>query len=63
MTFTLNDINLQMTLTFKQTLEVCSWILWIMKFHSFDLDLDPVTLLLKLDLDIVKVYWKWSSLF
>ena len=28
----------------------------IMKFYSFDLDFDPVTFLLKLDLDIVKIY-------
>ena len=27
-----------------------------MKFYSFDLDLDPVTLVLKLDLDIIKMY-------
>ena len=27
-----------------------------MKFWSFDLDLDPITLVLKLDLDIIKMY-------
>ena len=27
-----------------------------MTFHSFDLDLDPMTLVLKLDLDMVKMY-------
>ena len=27
-----------------------------MKFYSFDLDLDPITLVLKLDLDIIKKY-------
>ena len=27
-----------------------------MMFYSFDLDLDPMTLVLKLDLDIVKIY-------
>ena len=30
--------------------------MWIMKFYSFALDLDPMTLVLKLDLDIVKMY-------
>ena len=30
--------------------------MWIMKFYSFDLDLDPMTLVLKFDLDIVKMY-------
>ena len=32
-----------------------------MKFYSIDLDFDPMTLVLKRDLDIVKlccVYWK-----
>ena len=33
-----------------------SWILWIMKFYSVYLDLDPMTLVLKLDLDVVKMY-------
>ena len=28
----------------------------MLKFYSFDLDLDPMTLLLKLDLDIVNMY-------
>ena len=27
-----------------------------MMFYSFDLDLDPITLILKLDLDMVKMY-------
>ena len=27
-----------------------------MNFKSFDLDLDPMTLVLKLDLDIIKMY-------
>ena len=27
-----------------------------MKFYSFDLDLNPMTLVLKLDLDIVQIY-------
>ena len=27
-----------------------------MNFQSFDLDLDPMTLVLKLDLDIMKMY-------
>ena len=27
-----------------------------MMFHSFDLDLDPMTLVLKLNLDMVKMY-------
>ena len=27
-----------------------------MTFYSFDLDLHPVTLVLKLDLDIIKMY-------
>ena len=27
-----------------------------MNFYSFDLDLDPMTLVLKLDLDIIKMY-------
>ena len=27
-----------------------------MKFYSFDLDPDPMTLILKLDLDIIKMY-------
>ena len=27
-----------------------------MMFYSFDLDLDPMTLVLKLDLDMVKMY-------
>ena len=27
-----------------------------MEYYSFDLDLDPVTLVLKRDLDIVKMY-------
>ena len=27
-----------------------------MKFESFDLDLDPMTLVLKLDLDIIKMH-------
>ena len=26
-------------------------------FFSYDLDLDPMTLILKLDLDIIKMYW------
>ena len=30
--------------------------MWILKFYEFDLDLDPMTLILKLDLDIVKRY-------
>ena len=30
--------------------------MWIMKLHSFDLDLDPMTFALKLYLDIVKMY-------
>ena len=30
--------------------------MWIMKFYSFNLDLDPMTLALKLDLDIIKMY-------
>ena len=36
-----------------------SWIQaysWIIKFYWFDLDLDPITLVLKLDLDIVEMY-------
>ena len=32
-----------------------------MKFYSFDIDLDPGTLLLKLDLDIAHVYTFGSS--
>ena len=27
-----------------------------MKFYSFDLDLEPMTLVLKLDLDIIKIF-------
>ena len=27
-----------------------------MMFHTFDLDLDPITLIFKLDLDMVKMY-------
>ena len=30
--------------------------MWIMNFWSFDLDLDPMTLVLKIDLDITKMY-------
>ena len=30
--------------------------MWIMKFYSFDLDFDPITLVLKLDLNIIKMY-------
>ena len=30
--------------------------MWIMKFQSFDFDLDPMTFILKLDLDIIKMY-------
>ena len=33
-----------------------SWIMWIIKFDWFDLDLDPITLVFKLDLDIVEMY-------
>ena len=66
MTFTLNDIDLHMTLTFDWYLVEYkhSWIMWIMKFYSFDLDLDPMTLMLKCNLNVVKMYvcvWKWSS--
>ena len=39
MTFTLNDINLQMNLTFNS-----------------DLDFDSMTLILKLDLDMIRMY-------
>ena len=30
--------------------------MWIIKIYSLDLDLDPMTLVLKLDLDIIKMY-------
>ena len=30
--------------------------MYIMKVQSFDLDLDPMTLVVKLDLDIIKMY-------
>ena len=56
MTFTLNDIDqsddLDLWATFSG-IQVCSW---IMKFYSLDLNLDPMTLLLNLDLNIVKIY-------
>ena len=39
-----------MTLTFEQTLVECKHI------YSFDLDLNPMTLVLKVDLDIIKMY-------
>ena len=47
MTVILNDIDLQMTLTGASC---------IMKFYWFDLDHDPMTSVLKPDLDIVKIY-------
>ena len=57
MTFTLNDIDLQMTLTYQQALVEYKYIvIWIMKLYSFDMILDPITTgTQKLDLDIVKV--------
>ena len=33
-------------------IQACSFIIWIMKLCSFDLDLDQMTMLLKIDLDI-----------
>ena len=66
----LNDIDLQMTLNpwiSLSGIQVCSSILWIMKFYSFRLELNPMILVLRIDLDIVKIYvdrsmyWKWSA--
>ena len=50
MTFTLNDIDLQVTFTFEKTF------ISLNNDNLFlDLDLNPITLVLKHDLDIVKI--------
>ena len=50
MAFILDAIDLWISII------TCSWILWIMKFYLFDLDHYQMILVLKLDLDIVKMY-------
>ena len=58
MTFISNDINLQTTLTFEQFLVKNNHVVKLCELgnYSFDLHLDPMTLVFKLDLDIVKLY-------
>ena len=54
MAFTLNDIDIQMTLTFEPALVEYKHVdlLW----NLFNHELDAVTLVLKLDLNIIKMY-------
>ena len=54
------DLDLWVALTFKQVLMEyqCTEekIKYNIIFHSFDLSIDPVTLILKFDLNIIKIY-------
>ena len=54
------ELDLQVTLTFKHVLveykHIEVKVRENMIFYSFDLDLDPMTLIPKCDLDMVKMY-------
>ena len=56
MSFTLNDIDHQMTFTFEQALVEYKYEVELWNFILLTLTLNPMTLLLKLDLNIVKIY-------
>ena len=57
MAFTLNDIDLQMTLDHSSKLDwnptPASWTMWIMEFYSLVLDYGWTALILKLCLNIL----------
>ena len=59
MTFTLNGIGLQMTLIFKLYWNTSMQLKYVNYEILFDLDFDPMTLLLKLDLDIGRILFAY----
>ena len=59
MTFILTYLEVQMTLTFKHVSLECKHVVQVFEtsvFIQFDIDLNPMTLVLDIDLDIVKTY-------
>ena len=61
---TSSDLDLQMTLTFKHVLVEYKHIQLKVRenmFYSFDIDLDSVTLVLKPDLDMIKMYLQTNN--
>ena len=52
MSFEIDDLDIWESFS---RMQACVWIMWIVKFNSFDIDLDSMYSALQLDLDIVKM--------
>ena len=62
--FTLNDIDLQMTMTFEKASVAYKHIVEFYELWNFvDLDLDRMTILLKIDLDIADMLMRTENEF